>query len=257
MALNYVIHTEDEINSIRIASAATARVRDGIAERACPGMSTLELDELAAALIAQEGGRSAFLGYGGFPGNICISVNDEVVHGIGCAERILTEDDIVSIDVGVELNGAMGDTALTFPLRKDPSEAVELLLNTTREALMAGIEQAVCGNYLNDICSAIEKVAKAKKLGVVRDFVGHGTGIKLHEPPEIPNFRMASKGPKLQKGMVLAIEPMFNLGTEKVTVDRFNHWTVRTRDKSLSAHFEHTILITDNQPEILTWPKTM
>lgn len=257
MAVNFVIHSEEEISRIRAAAAATARVRDELALRACPGMSTLELDEIAGALIAAENGRSAFLGYGGFPRNICISVNEEVVHGIGVADRILTEDDIVSIDVGVELNGAMGDTALTFPLRKDPSDAVKLLLDTTRDALMAGIEQAVCGNYLNDICSAIEKVAKAKKLGVVRDFVGHGTGIKLHEPPEIPNFRMASRGVKLQKGMVLAIEPMFNLGTEKVTVDKKDHWTVRTRDKSLSAHFEHTVLITDNKPEILTWQKTM
>lgn len=257
MAANFVIHTEEEINRIRIAAAATARVRDAIAQRTCPGMSTLEVDELAAALIAQENGRSAFLGYGGFPGHICISVNEEVVHGIGCAERILTEDDIVSIDVGVEINGAIGDTALTFPLRPQPSEAVDLLLKKTNEALFAGIEQAVCGNYLNDICSAIEKVAKSAKLGIVRQFVGHGTGIKLHEPPEIPNFRMASKGPKLQKGMVLAIEPMLNLGSEKVSIDRINHWTVRTCDKSLSAHFEHTVLITDNKPEILTWPKMM
>ena len=132
-----------------------------------------------------------------------------------------------------------------------------MLLETTNAALMAGIEQAVCGNYLNDVCSAIEKVAKSQKLGIVRDFVGHGVGIKLHEPPEIPNFRMASRGVKLQKGMVLAIEPMLNLGTEKVSIDRFDHWTVRTKDKSLSAHFEHTILITDNKPEILTWPKMM
>lgn len=254
---SFVIHTEDEIRRIRLAAAATARVRDELAKRACPGMSTLELDELAGALIAQEGGRSAFLGYGGFPGNICISLNEEVVHGIGRASRIMTEDDIVSIDVGVEIEGGIGDTALTFALKPNPSPAVEMLLKTTNDALMAGIEQAVCGNYLNDVCSAIEKVAKSQKLGVVREFVGHGVGIKLHEPPEIPNFRMASKGPKLQKGMILAIEPMFNLGSEKITVDRIDHWTVRTKDKSLSAHFEHTVLITDNKPEILTWPKMM
>jgi methionyl aminopeptidase len=254
---SYVIHSEDEIRRIRIAAEATARVRDELAKRACPGMSTLELDRIAAALITQENGRSAFLGYCGFPGNICISLNEEVVHGIGSADRIMTENDIVSIDIGVEIDGAIGDTALTFALRPDPSPAVEMLLKTTNDALMAGIEQAVCGNYLNDICSAIEKVANSQKLGVVRDFVGHGVGTKLHEPPEVPNFRMASKGPKLQKGMVLAIEPMFNLGTAKVSVDKFNHWTVRSLDKSLSAHFEHTILITDNKPEILTWPKTM
>ncbi len=257
MAKPFVIHTPKEIEKIRLAAQATAYVRDEIARRTCAGMSTLEVDQLAGALIAETGGRSAFLGYGGFPGNICISVNEEVVHGIGRADKILTPDDIVSIDVGVTIDGGIGDSALTFALKKDPSPAVDDLLKHTLESLMAGIAAAVCGNYISDISRAIETVAKKHNLGIVRDLVGHGCGTKLHEPPEVPNFVRGSRGVKLQKGMVLAIEPMLNLGTEKVVVDRFDKWTVRTKDHSLSAHFEHTVLITDSQPEILTWRKMM
>lgn len=257
MSKPYVIHTENEIKKIRLAAQATALVRDELSRLACAGMTTLELDELAGALIANVHGKSAFLGYGGFPGNICISVNEEVVHGIGRKERILHEDDIVSIDVGVALDGGIGDSALTFGLRKDLPQVVADLLTHTQEALMAGIEAAVCGNYIADISRAIQTVATNHKLGIVRDFVGHGCGTKLHEPPEVPNYCTTSRGVKLQKGMILAIEPMLNLGGEKVVVDRVDHWTVRTKDKSLSAHFEHMVLITDNKPEILTWPKTM
>ena len=257
MAKPFVIHTEKEIEKIRRAAQATAYVRDELARRTCAGMSTLEVDELAAALIAETGGRSAFLGYGGFPGHICISVNEEVVHGIGRNDRILTPDDIVSIDVGVALDGGIGDSAVTFGLRPDLPNAVEELLKYTKESLEAGIAAAVCGNYISDISRAIQNVAEKHNLGIVRDLVGHGCGTKLHEPPEVPNYVRASRGVKLQKGMVLAIEPMLNLGTEKVVVDRFDQWTVRTRDNSLSAHFEHTVLITDNQAEILTWQKMM
>ena len=257
MAKPFVIHTDKEIEKIRLAAQATAYVRDEVARRTCAGMSTLEVDLLAAALIAETGGKSAFLGYGGFPGNICISVNEEVVHGIGRADRILTPDDIVSIDVGVAIDGGIGDSALTFALKDNLSPAVEDLLKYTQESLMAGISAAICGNYISDISRAIQTVANNHNLGIVRDLVGHGCGTKLHEPPEVPNYVTGGKGVKLQKGMVLAIEPMLNLGTEKVVIDRFDHWTVRSRDKSLSAHFEHMVLITDNEPEILTWRKTM
>ncbi len=254
---NVIIHTDDEIRRIRRAAQLTAEVRDKIAVLAHAGMTTLELDRLAGALIQETGGRSAFLGYHGFPGNICISVNEEVVHGIGRHDRILTPDDIVSIDLGVEIDGACGDTALTFGLGGVMPPKTAHLLETTRKALDAGISRAVCGNYIRDISAAIEAVAKKAHIAVVRDFVGHGCGIKLHEPPEVPNFVGPSRGPRLEPGMVLAIEPMFNLGTHRVDVDRINHWTVRTHDGSLSAHFEHMVLITEQEPEILTWQKTM
>ncbi len=254
---NVIIHTPEEIARIRHAAMLTAQVRDQVAALARAGMTTLELDQLAGALIRDTGGTSTFLGYGGFPGNICISVNDEVVHGIGRADRVLLPEDIVSIDLGVTFDGACGDTAVTFGLGGAMPEKTAHLIETTRNALSAGISRAVSGNYVRDISAAIESVARKNGIAVVRDFVGHGCGIKLHEPPEIPNFVSPSRGPQLEPGMVLAIEPMFNLGTYRVEVDRVNHWTVRTKDGSLSAHFEHLVLITESEPEILTWPKTM
>ena len=253
-----VIHTAEEISRIRVAAAATAEVRDQLRELAYPGMTTLELDQLAGRLIADRGGRSAFLGYYGYPGQICISVNEEVVHGIGRADRVLQDTDIVSIDIGVEIDGACGDTALTFGFdEKNMPESTRHLLEHTHKALLAGLAAARAGRYVRDISAAIEQVAKRAGLGVVRDYVGHGCGIKLHEPPEVPNFVSPSRGPRLEPGMVLAVEPMFNQGTFKVVLDRDDGWTVRTRDGSLSAHFEHMVLITEHEPEILTWPKTM
>jgi methionyl aminopeptidase len=252
---NYVIHTAEEIPKIRYAAQLTAQVRDQIAELARPGMSTYELDQIAGTLIADTGGTSAFLGYGNFPGNICISVNDEVVHGIGRPDRILCETDIISIDVGVTYDGGIGDTAITFTFCDDISKDIERLLKNTQKSLMAGIAKAKAGNHIRDISKAVEKVAQAAHLGVVREYVGHGCGTKLHEPPEVPNFVCNQRGPKLQPGMILAIEPMLNLGTYKVFTEA-DRWTVRTVDGSLSAHFEHMVLITENEPEILTWPKT-
>ncbi|MEG2075610.1 MAG: type I methionyl aminopeptidase [Victivallaceae bacterium] len=254
---NFIIHTPEEIVRIRRATEATAFVRDQIPQMVTAGMTTGDINELAGRLIKETGGTSAFLGYYGFPGNICISVNDEVIHGIGSHQRVLAETDIVSIDVGVCIDNACGDSALTFSLCEKPSEEVKMLLNNTRQALMNGIKAAVSGKHISDISRAIENTARAAKLGVVRDYVGHGCGVKLHEPPEIPNFVMPGEcGPKLVPGMVLAIEPMFNLGTYRVKTDGDN-WTVRTCDGKWSAHFEHMILITDNKPEILTWQKTM
>jgi methionyl aminopeptidase len=255
MKRNYVIHTEEEISKIRQAAQMTAVVRDQIKEVARPGMSTYELDQIAGSLISDTGGTSAFLGYGGFPGNVCISVNDEVVHGIGRPDRILNESDIVSIDVGVAYEGGIGDSAITFAFSEDISKDVDRLLKNTQKALMAGIAKARMGNHIRDISAAVQKVAKAAKLGIVREYVGHGCGTKLHEPPEIPNFVCNQRGPKLIPGMVLAIEPMLNLGSYKVFTEK-DRWTVRTVDKTLSAHFEHMVLITENEPEILTWPKT-
>ncbi|MHB9139814.1 MAG: type I methionyl aminopeptidase [Victivallaceae bacterium] len=249
-----VIHTPQEIVSIRAAAAAAAYVREQLRNLIRPGMSTKEVDMLAERLIAQTGGRSAFLGYRGYPGQICISVNDEVVHGIGRPDRIIQPEDIVSIDIGVELNGGIGDTAVTLALRPDVPPRTRELLEYTELALKAGIEKARNGNYIKDISAAIQRVADKAKLGIVREYVGHGCGVKLHEPPEVPNFVCVYRGPKLVPGMVLAIEPMLNLGTYKVYTEP-DHWTVRTADGKLSAHFEHMVLITEREPEILTCQK--
>ena len=252
---DYVIHTPEEIEKIRRAMSMTAEVRDQLVSLVRPGMSTLQIDQLAGDLICAVGGKSGFLNYHGFPGNICISLNDEVVHGIGVANRVVQESDIVSLDIGVAYNGAVGDTAVTFGFGELPADT-QRLLTATREALMAGIAAARKGNHIRDISRAVEKRAMADQLGIVREMVGHGVGIRLHEPPDVPNYVTAVKGPRLVPGMVLAIEPMLNLGTNRISQDS-DGWTIRTRDGSLSAHFEHSILITETEPEILTWPKTM
>ncbi|MFA4945321.1 MAG: type I methionyl aminopeptidase [Lentisphaeria bacterium] len=252
-----IIHTPGEIAAIRVAARATAAVRDELARLAAPGMTTGELDQLAGALIRATGGESAFLGYHGYPGQICISVNDEVVHGIGHAGRRLRPGDLLSLDIGVRLGGGIGDTALTIAVGgTPPSPEAARLLEVTEASLYAGIRAARGGRAVSEIGAAVEAVVAAAGMHVVRDFVGHGCGTQLHEPPEIPNFATRSRGPKLQPGMVLAIEPMVNLGTHQVSVDAGDGWTVRTADGSLSAHFEHLILITDGNPEILTCPKT-
>ena len=255
MSRSYIIHTPDEIARIRRAAKASAWLRDQLASVARPGMSTWELDQAAGALIAETGGKSAFLNYCGYPGNVCISVNDEVVHGIGVPNRIIQDDDLVSIDVGVAIDGAVGDTALTFTFAPMTAERRNLM-EGTEEALYAGIKAACRGNTISHISHAVEEVARRRKLGVITDYVGHGCGIKLHEPPEVPNFTGRGRGAPLLPGMVICIEPMFSAGDWHVVLDRTDHWTARTRDGSLSAHFEHQVLITDNEPEILTWQKT-
>ncbi|MFA6100893.1 MAG: type I methionyl aminopeptidase [Victivallaceae bacterium] len=249
-----VIHTPQEIVSIRAAGAAAGYVRDQLAGLIRPGISTKDIDDLAGRLIFQTGGKSAFLGYRGYPGQICISVNDEVVHGIGRPDRIIQPEDIVSIDIGVDLNGGIGDTAVTLAMQPEIPPRTRELLEFTELALKAGIEKARSGNYVKDISAAIQRVADKAKLGIVREYVGHGCGTKLHEPPEVPNFVCIYRGPKLVPGMVLAIEPMLNLGTHKVFTEP-DQWTVRTRDGKLSAHFEHMVLITEREPEILTCQK--
>jgi methionyl aminopeptidase len=248
---DFIIHTPDEIERIRVAARMTAIARDQIAEQVRPGMTTKELDDLAGAIIKASGGVSAFRGYHGYPGNVCISVNDEVVHGIGNPHRILNEGDVVSLDVGIQYNGAMGDTAKTVYVGTEMPAAEKRLLEGTRLALEAGIKAAKNGAFVRDISKAVERVAKEHSLGVVRDFVGHGCGIALHEPPEVPNFASAVKGPRLVPGMVLCIEPMLNLGSYKIYVEK-DQWTVRTADGAKSAHFEHMILITEGQVEVLT-----
>lgn len=250
----YIVHTPEEIVRIRRAAQAAAQVRIELPDMVRPGMSTKMIDEIAESLIAGTGGKSAFLGYNGYPGQICISVNDEVVHGIGRPDRIVQTGDVISLDIGVEIDGGIGDNATTFVVGEEATGEVKKLLECTETALMAGLAQAVAGNYVKDISMAVEKVAKAARFGVVREYVGHGCGVKLHEPPEVPNFVSVYRGPQLVPGMVLAVEPMFNLGTHKVFTES-DMWTVRTADGNVSAHFEHMVLVTDNEPEILTWLK--
>lgn len=249
-----IIHTGKDIEGIRLAARAAGSVRNAICERIRPGMTTLAVDKLAADLIADTGGIPTFLGYRGFPGTICISVNDEVVHGIGRADRMLNPGDLVSIDVGVTLNGFIGDTAASVCVGGAFTSESAGLTKTTVECLENAIKAARAGKYVRDIGVAVQTHAEKSGYSVVRDFVGHGCGCDLHEPPEVPNFRTPQRGPRLIPGMILAIEPMINAGGEDVFIED-DKWTVRTIDGSLSAHYEHMVLITPKEAEILTWPK--
>jgi methionyl aminopeptidase len=223
-----------------------------VAEKVAPGVSTADLDLLAQEEIRRLGGVSAFFGYRGYPGYICVSINDEVVHGIPGSRKIQMGD-IVSLDVGVTYGGFVGDTAKTVMVGVTDPEVIRLV-RTGEEALAAAISKAVAGARLGDVCHAIESVAVAAGFSVVRDYVGHGVGRKMHEDPQIPNFGVPGKGPKLKKGMTLAIEPMINMGTSEV-VTMPDGWTVRTRDGRPSVHVEHTIAVQEGAAEILTCVK--
>nr|WP_245353121.1 type I methionyl aminopeptidase [Clostridium punense] len=214
-----------------------------------PGITTAEIDKLAETFIRSHGAIPSFKGYGGFPASICASVNDVVIHGIP-SNRILKDGDIISIDCGAILNGYHGDAARTFPVGNISNEA-QKLIEVTRESFFKAVEKAVVGNRLTDISSAVQKHAESMGYSVVRDFVGHGIGKSMHEDPQVPNYGVAGKGPKLVHGMVLAIEPMINMGSYKVKI-KPDGWTVVTGDGSLSAHYENTVAITTNGPEILT-----
>lgn len=234
---------------MRAAGKAARFVLERLRDLVRPGISTLELDQAAADFMSQQKCKSAFLGYRGFPGQVCLSINEEVVHGIGGTRR-LQLGDIVKIDVGVNKSGWIGDTATTVGVGA-VSPAADKLLEVTRSALDVGIQHALSGKRLGDLCSAIEQSIVSHAFSVVREFVGHGVGRKLHEEPQVPNFGTAGEGPKLKPGMTLAIEPMVNIGRAGVRVLR-DGWTVVTEDGQLSAHFEHTVLITKGEPEILT-----
>jgi methionyl aminopeptidase len=247
-----VIHSEQAVEGIRRAARATAGVLADLVAFVRPGLATLDLDRRAAELIRASGGASAFLGYHGFPGTICISLNEEIIHGIGRADRIIAPGDLVSMDVGVRLNGYIGDCASTVCAGGPAAGRPGILLRSAREALAAGVAKACAGNYVNDISSAIESVVRGYGFAVVRDFVGHGCGRDLHEPPEVPNFAQNAPGARLVPGMVLAIEPMVTMGTHRVEIDRQDRWTVRTADGGWAAHVEHMVLITRDEPEILT-----
>ena len=244
------IKTAREIDKMRIAGRATAEVLERTAAVIRPGISTKEVDEAAGQFILESGGRSAFLGYRGFSGNICISINEEVVHGIG-GPRKIQYGDIVKLDIGVIKGGWVGDTATTVPVGLvDP--AVQKLLQVTEESLRVAIGFAVEGGRLGDICASVEETVAAHGFTVVREFVGHGVGRKLHEEPQVPNFGKPRTGPRLKAGMTLAIEPMVNMGVCGVRILE-DGWTVVTADGKPSSHFEHTVLITHEAPEILTW----
>lgn len=244
-----VIKSPVEIDAMRVVNHMTARVRNAVAAHVAPGVTTKELDELAYELIRKEGGVSAFFGYHGYPGQICASVNEEVVHGIP-GSRTIHEGDIVSIDVGVSYGGFIGDTAVTVACGA-VSDEKQKLMDVTKAALDAGIAQAIDGNRLGDVSHAIQTVAEAAGFSIVREFVGHGIGREMHEDPQIPNFGKPGRGPKLKTGMTLAIEPMVNLGSHLVEVLDDN-WTAVSKDGSASAHFEHTVAVGPGKAEVLT-----
>lgn len=246
-----VIKKPFELDAMRRVNRITAQVRDQLAALVRPGITTLELDNAAFEMIRQTGGVSAFYGYQGFPGQICVSINDEVVHGIP-GRRIIHDGDIVSIDTGVALDGFIGDTAITVAVGNVDDRKIRLL-DVTRAALEAGVAMAIVGNRLGDISHAIQTVVEAAGFSVVREFVGHGIGRDMHEEPQIPNFGKPGRGPKLKSGMTLAIEPMVNIGGSKIKV-LDDKWTAVTADGSVSAHFEHTVAVGVTVPEILTLP---
>ncbi len=247
-----ILKTEGEIERMRVSGRIAAEVLAGLASSISPGHTTADVDLLAQELIAKKGARSAFFGYRGYPGHICISVNDEVVHGIPGSRRIQVGD-IVSLDVGVIYDGYVGDNATTVMVGVTDPDVVRLV-NTTEKALYAGIAKAVSGGRLSDVSHAIESMATQCGFSVVREFVGHGVGRSMHEEPQIPNYGPPGKGPKLKDGMTLAIEPMVNLGVPDVEVME-DGWTVLTRDRKPSAHFEHTVAIWNGKAEILTCVK--
>jgi len=247
--MGIIIKSEREIALMRQAGRIVAAVLAILMKQVKPGMKTKELDIIAGREVERLGAKPSFKGYRGFPANLCVSVNDQIVHGIP-GERVLRQGDIVSLDMGAVFNGFQGDSAVTVGVGEISPQARKLVA-TTEEVLKAGIAAARSGARLGDISAAIQSYAEAKGYSVVREYTGHGIGRELHEEPQIPNFGLAGTGPVLKKGMTLALEPMVNVGDWHTKVGD-DQWTVFTADGSLSAHFEHTIAITDGEAEILT-----
>ncbi len=245
-----VIKSKNEIATMREAGRLVAQTLEQLRERVKPGVNTEELDAFAYDYIVKHSAFPAFKGYRGYPASICTSLNSQVVHGIPSKKVVLKEGDIISIDVGTVYNGFVGDGAITLPVGTVSPVAKELLL-TTEGALMAAIEQCRPGRYLDDVSGAIEDYVEPHGFAVVREYVGHGVGRQMHEEPQIPNYRQGKRGPQLKPGMTLAIEPMVNQGTWQTRTLR-DKWTVVTQDGKLSAHFEHSVAITEDGPEILT-----
>jgi len=245
-----VCRSAAELDQMRQAGRLVGEVLAELAAAVAPGVTTADLDALAEKRIAQAGATPAFKGYHGYPGTICASINEEVIHGIPSGRRILREGDIISIDVGASLDGYFGDSAVTLPVGQ-VSEHAAKLLRVTEEALYKAIERARPGNRISDIGHAVQQHVEAYGCSVVREFVGHGIGQRMHEEPQVPNYGEPGRGPRLTEGMVLAIEPMVNAGKPSVKV-LGDGWTAVTRDGSLSAHFEHTVAIRAGEPWVLT-----
>lgn len=245
-----ILKSLQEIEKIRKACLIVADVLDGIRGMVRPGVTTLALDEFAERFIVAAGAKPAFKGYRGYPKTLCTSVNNEVIHGIPSQGAVLKQGDIISIDVGTIVDGFYGDAAITLPVGTITPEA-ERLVRVTEESLHRGIAQAQAGNRLYDISHAVQNHVESNGYSVVREFVGHGIGRSLHEDPQLPNFGAPGQGPRLKPGMVLAIEPMVNVGGS-ATVTQEDNWTAVTADGSLSAHFEHTIAVMPDGPWILT-----
>jgi methionyl aminopeptidase len=243
------LKSPEQIQKIRRASKVVIAVIGRLRELAQAGVKTDQLDKAAKEIIESHDAKSAFLGYRGFPKNICTSINEEIVHGIP-GDRILKEGDILSIDVGVEADGHFSDAAVTIGVGKITDKA-QKLIDVTREALYKAVDSAKVGRRISDISCAIQEYVEANNLSVIREFVGHGIGLKLHEDPQIPNFGQRGMGTRIKEGMVFAIEPMVSTGRWEVQI-LGDGWTAVTRDRSLSAHFEHTIYVTEEEPEILT-----
>jgi methionyl aminopeptidase len=247
--MSIIIKSEREIDAMRQAGRIVASVLGVLKSQLKPGMKTKELDDIATRELAKLGAKASFKGYRGFPASLCVSINDEIVHGIP-GKRVIKEGDIVSLDLGATFDGFQGDSAITVGVGRTSREAKHLM-EITEAALMAGINAAHDGARLGDISATIQEYVESRGYSVVREYTGHGIGHELHEDPQIPNFGIAGTGPELKKGMTLALEPMVNAGDWRTRVGDDN-WVVFTADGSLSAHFEHTIAITDGEPEVLT-----
>ena len=245
-----ILKTDREIEKMKNAGRIASKALKLAGEAVQPGVSTLEIDNIIKKYIESEGAKPSFLNYGGFPASSCISVNNVVIHGIPSKNCIIKSGDIVSVDVGAFFEGFHGDNAATFACGEVSQEAKNLI-DATRESLYEGIKMAQIGNRIGDIANAVQRYVEARSYSVVRDFVGHGVGAKLHEDPSVPNYGTPGRGVRLLSGMTIAIEPMVNAGTHKVTI-LDDEWTTVTEDGKLSAHFEHTIAITPDGPLILT-----
>jgi methionyl aminopeptidase len=245
-----ILRSRTEIEKVKAACLIVAEILNRLLEHIKPGISTLELDAISEELASKKHAKPAFKGYHGYPFSLCTSVNEEVVHGMPSKRRRLKDGDIISLDFGVVFDGYYGDAALTVPVGKISEEA-NRLCTVTEESLYEGISQAIAGNRLSDISHAIQEYVEKRGFSVVREFVGHGIGQHLHESPQIPNYGPPGKGVRLKPGMVLAVEPMINAGTPDIEVLE-DRWTAVTRDGKLSAHFEHTIAIGEDGPQVLT-----
>ncbi len=251
--MSIIIKNETQISNVRVAGSIIKHVFAQLSDVIVAGINTLEIDKYIHQAIVKEGGKPAFLGYQGFTGVACISINEEIIHGVPSSKKNIQKGDIVSIDIGVAYQGNIADSAYTFYIGEDIPPHIKRLITTTKEALQFGIHAVKPKNRISDVSSTIYLHAQKEKLGVVREFCGHGVGVNIHEPPEIPNYcPYTGANPRMREGMIFAIEPMFTLGTDDITIDEHDDFTVKTKDNSLSAHFEHTVLVTKDGFDVLT-----